>query len=53
MDKKLYNKMDLWQLKLALKMKEKTEEYEECAYIRDLIILINGNKNRKNIEVVK
>lgn len=53
MDKKLYNKMDLWQLKLALKMKEKTEEYEECAYIRDLIILIDGNKNRRKVEVVK
>ena len=53
MNKKLYNKMDLWQLKLALKMKERTEEYEECAYIRDLIILIYGNKNRKKESVLR
>ena len=53
MNKKLYNKMDLWQLKLALKMKERTEEYEECAYIRDLIILIDGNKNKRKVEAVK
>jgi len=50
---KKYNKMELWQLELELKVNEKFERYERCAEIRDLINLIkygeeNVHKKRGN-----
>jgi len=43
---KKYNKMELWQLELELKVNERFERYERCAEIRDLIKLIkDGEQN--------
>ena len=44
--RKRYNKMEIWQLELELKVNEKFERYEKCAEIRDLIKLIkDGEQN--------